>query len=149
MHLVSNINWRPWPTGWMRSTSSSPRPGRHPSGAPKVRAMEIIAELEDSPRGPYGGAIGYVSFSGNMDLAITIRTACIQKGVLTGGRGRHRGRFRPRSRGGGDDQQGDVDPEGASDARKQRRPREKDRATLWPRGRVNRRKERDHAFHDR
>jgi len=89
---------RPWPTGWMRSTSSSPRPGRHPSGAPKVRAMEIIAELEDSPRGPYGGAIGYVSFSGNMDLAITIRTACIQKGVLTGGRGRHRGRFRPRAR---------------------------------------------------
>lgn len=53
------------------------------SGAPKIRAMEIIAELEDEPRGPYGGAIGYISFTGNMDLAITIRTACIENGRLT------------------------------------------------------------------
>jgi anthranilate synthase component 1 len=45
--------------------------------------MEIIDELEQSPRGPYGGAVGYVSFSGNMDLAITIRTACIENGTLT------------------------------------------------------------------
>jgi anthranilate synthase component 1 len=45
--------------------------------------MEIIDELEQTPRGPYGGAVGYVSFSGNMDLAITIRTACIENGVLT------------------------------------------------------------------
>ncbi|HAA04874.1 MAG TPA: hypothetical protein DCE18_16115, partial [Syntrophobacteraceae bacterium] len=52
------------------------------SGAPKVRAMQIIAELEKEPRGPYGGAIGYVSFSGNMDLAITIRTASIHQGEL-------------------------------------------------------------------
>ena len=53
------------------------------SGAPKVRAMEIIAELEQSPRGPYGGAVGYISFNGNMDMAITIRTACIENGTLT------------------------------------------------------------------
>lgn len=53
------------------------------SGAPKVRAMEIIAELEEMPRGPYGGAVGYISFSGNMDLAITIRTAVIENGSLT------------------------------------------------------------------
>ncbi|WP_300668250.1 anthranilate synthase component I family protein [Desulfoluna sp.] len=53
------------------------------SGAPKVRAMEIISELEESPRGPYGGAVGYFSFSGNMDLAITIRTAVIEEGTLT------------------------------------------------------------------
>ncbi len=53
------------------------------SGAPKIRAMEIIAELEHEPRGPYGGAVGYISFHGNMDLAITIRTACVQEGRLT------------------------------------------------------------------
>jgi len=45
--------------------------------------MEIIAEMEQGPRGPYGGAVGYVSFSGNMDMAITIRTACIEDGNLT------------------------------------------------------------------
>jgi anthranilate synthase component 1 len=44
------------------------------SGAPKIRAMEIIAELEDLKRGPYGGAVGYFSFTGNMDTCITIRT---------------------------------------------------------------------------
>jgi anthranilate synthase component 1 len=53
------------------------------SGAPKIRAMEIIDELEAEPRGPYGGAVGYISFSGNMDLAITIRTAAIENGKLT------------------------------------------------------------------
>jgi len=45
--------------------------------------MEIIAELEQSPRGPYGGAVGYISFHGNMDMAITIRTASIENGTLT------------------------------------------------------------------
>lgn len=44
------------------------------SGAPKIRAMEIIAELENAPRGPYGGAVGYFSFNGNLDSCITIRT---------------------------------------------------------------------------
>jgi len=44
------------------------------SGAPKIRAMEIITELEDLKRGPYGGAVGYFSFTGNMDTCITIRT---------------------------------------------------------------------------
>ena len=44
------------------------------TGAPKIRAMEIIHELEPEPRGAYGGAVGYVSYNGNMDLAITIRT---------------------------------------------------------------------------
>jgi anthranilate synthase component 1 len=39
--------------------------------------------MEDEPRGPYGGAVGYVSFEGNMDLAITIRTACVENGQLT------------------------------------------------------------------
>ena len=45
--------------------------------------MEIIAELEKKPRGPYGGAVGYISFNGNMDLAITIRTAVIEGDKLT------------------------------------------------------------------
>jgi anthranilate synthase component I len=53
------------------------------SGAPKIRAMEIIAELEQIPRGPYGGAVGYISFHGNMDMAITIRTASIEDNLLT------------------------------------------------------------------
>jgi len=52
------------------------------SGAPKIRAMEIIYEMEQEPRGAYGGAIGYISFNGNMDMAITIRTACIEDNKL-------------------------------------------------------------------
>jgi len=49
------------------------------SGAPKIRAMEIIAELEKSKRGPYGGAVGYFNFNGNFDSAITIRTVILDK----------------------------------------------------------------------
>ncbi len=83
MHLVSNIccDLRPEFDAWdlLRATF----PAGTLSGAPKVRAMEIIAELEKTPRGPYGGAVGYVSFSGNMDMAITIRTASIEKNLLT------------------------------------------------------------------
>ena len=52
------------------------------SGAPKVRAMEIIEELEPTKRGPYAGAIGYFGYSGNMDLGITIRTLMIQNGKI-------------------------------------------------------------------
>ncbi|MFC2048420.1 anthranilate synthase component I [Chloroflexota bacterium] len=51
------------------------------SGAPKIRAMEIIAELEPEKRGPYAGAAGYFSFSGNMDMAISIRTMVMTKGI--------------------------------------------------------------------
>jgi anthranilate synthase component 1 len=51
------------------------------SGAPKIRAMERIAELETDQRGPYAGAVGYVGFDGVMDTCITIRTATIAKGV--------------------------------------------------------------------
>jgi anthranilate synthase component 1 len=47
------------------------------TGAPKVRAMEIISSLEKSPRGPYGGAVGYFDFTGNMDVAITIRSIVV------------------------------------------------------------------------
>jgi anthranilate synthase component 1 len=52
------------------------------SGAPKIRAMEIIDELEPVKRGIYGGACGYLSFAGDMDLAIAIRTGIIKNGTL-------------------------------------------------------------------
>ncbi|MEJ2740104.1 MAG: anthranilate synthase component I, partial [Dehalococcoidia bacterium] len=52
------------------------------SGAPKIRAMEIIAELEPEKRGPYAGAAGYFSFTGNMDMAIAIRTMVVKDGTV-------------------------------------------------------------------
>jgi anthranilate synthase component 1 len=82
MHMVSNINCdlKKSYTAWdlLKATF----PAGTLTGAPKVRAMEIIADLEPGVRGPYGGAVGYISFSGNLDMAITIRTACIQGGEL-------------------------------------------------------------------
>ncbi|MFH1985351.1 MAG: anthranilate synthase component I family protein [Pseudomonadota bacterium] len=82
MHLVSNISCDilDGKDAWdlIRATF----PAGTLSGAPKIRAMEIIAELESSPRGPYGGAVGYVSFNGNMDMAITIRTAAVTGGKM-------------------------------------------------------------------
>jgi anthranilate synthase component 1 len=50
------------------------------SGAPKIRAMQIISELEQTARGPYGGCVGYFSFNGNLDCCITIRTALLKDG---------------------------------------------------------------------
>jgi anthranilate synthase component I len=52
------------------------------SGAPKVRAMEIIDELEPVKRGIYAGAVGYIGFHGDMDLAIAIRTAVVKDGQI-------------------------------------------------------------------
>ncbi len=82
MHLVSNIrcDLEPGRDSWDLIKASFPAGTL--SGAPKVRAMQIIYDLEKEPRGPYGGAVGYISFNGNMDLAITIRTACIENGKL-------------------------------------------------------------------
>lgn len=83
MHLVSNIicDLKPEHDAWDLLSASFPAGTL--SGAPKVRAMEIIDAMEQGPRGPYGGAVGYISFSGNMDLAITIRTAIVEDGQLT------------------------------------------------------------------
>ena len=50
------------------------------SGAPKIRAMQIISELEQTARGPYAGCVGYFSFNGNLDTCITLRTALIKDG---------------------------------------------------------------------
>ena len=83
MHMVSNIccDIREDRCAWdlLRATF----PAGTLTGAPKIRAMELISMFENEPRGPYGGAVGYISYSGNMDLAITIRTACIENGCLT------------------------------------------------------------------
>lgn len=81
MHIVSHV------IGRLREDLSafdvirSCLPAGTLSGAPKIRAMEIIDELEPTRRGPYGGAVGYFSFSGSADTAITIRTAVIKDGV--------------------------------------------------------------------
>ncbi len=82
MHLVSNIVCDLLPDKDAWDLLAATFPAGTLSGAPKIRAMEIIAELEKDPRGPYGGAVGYVSFDGNMDLAITIRTALVENGEV-------------------------------------------------------------------
>jgi anthranilate synthase component 1 len=82
MHIVSNVEGKLNPgldaTAVLRATF----PAGTVSGAPKVRAMEIIDELEPTKRGVYAGAVGYLGFDGNMDLAIAIRTAVIKDGTL-------------------------------------------------------------------
>jgi anthranilate synthase component 1 len=83
MHLVSNICCDIKPDFDAFDLLRATFPAGTLSGAPKIRAMEIIAELEQNPRGPYGGAVGYISFNGNMDMAITIRTASIEDNLLT------------------------------------------------------------------
>jgi anthranilate synthase component 1 len=80
MHIVSQVEGLlskgRTPYDLMRATF----PAGTLSGAPKIRAMQIIAELEQTTRGPYGGCVGYFSFSGNLDCCITIRTALLQQG---------------------------------------------------------------------
>lgn len=80
MHIVSAVRGRLRPDLDAFSALASCFPAGTLTGAPKVRAMEIIAELEPSERGPYGGAVGYFSFSGNLDTCITIRTVAMQDG---------------------------------------------------------------------
>ncbi|MDD9304300.1 MAG: anthranilate synthase component I family protein [Desulfobacter sp.] len=83
MHLVSNITCDLKPEADAFDLFRATFPAGTLSGAPKIRAMEIIGELENRPREIYGGAAGYISFTGNMDFAITIRTAVMEKGRLT------------------------------------------------------------------
>jgi anthranilate synthase component 1 len=82
MHIVSNVVGKLrsglGPIDVLRATF----PAGTVSGAPKIRAMEIIDELEPVKRGVYSGAVGYLSWNGNMDTAIAIRTAVIQDGTL-------------------------------------------------------------------
>lgn len=83
MHLVSNITSELEPGHDAFDLFQAAFPAGTLSGAPKIRAMEIIAEVEKTPRGPYGGACGYFSFDGNMDFAICIRTAVVQHKRMT------------------------------------------------------------------
>jgi len=82
MHIVSNV------TGHLKQGLTAMDalrailPAGTLSGAPKIRAMEIIDELEPVKRGVYGGAVGYFAWNGNMDTAIAIRTAVIKNGEL-------------------------------------------------------------------
>jgi len=80
MHIVSQVEGvlagGRTPYDLMRATF----PAGTLTGAPKIRAMQIIAELEQTARGPYGGCVGYFSFSGNLDCCITIRTALLKDG---------------------------------------------------------------------
>jgi anthranilate synthase component 1 len=83
MHIVSRVE------GLLKQDADcfdlfmSAFPAGTVSGAPKIRAMEIISELEPSPRGTYAGAVGYFGFNGNMDFCITIRTIAIINGRLS------------------------------------------------------------------
>jgi anthranilate synthase component 1 len=80
MHLVTNIQALLSEGKDCFNVLAATFPAGTLSGAPKVRAMEIIDELEPTRRGPYGGAVGYFSYSGNMDLCITIRTILVKDG---------------------------------------------------------------------
>ncbi len=82
MHIVSNVVGRLRPDLDAFDVLRATFPAGTVSGAPKIRAMEIIAELEPVKRGIYSGAVGYVGWSGNLDTAIAIRTAVIKDGQL-------------------------------------------------------------------
>ncbi|QOR40930.1 anthranilate synthase component I [Billgrantia diversa] len=82
MHIVSNVTGRLKPGLSAMDVLRATFPAGTLSGAPKIRAMEIIDELEPVKRGVYSGAVGYLSWHGNMDTAIAIRTAVIKDGTL-------------------------------------------------------------------
>ena len=82
MHIVSNVEGKLRPGLNAIDVLRATFPAGTVSGAPKVRAMEIIDELEPVKRGIYAGAVGYLGFHGNMDVAIALRTAVIKDGKL-------------------------------------------------------------------
>ncbi len=82
MHIVSNVEGKLQPGLDALDVLKATFPAGTVSGAPKVRAMEIIDELEPVRRGIYSGAVGYLGFNGDMDLAIAIRTAILKDGQL-------------------------------------------------------------------
>ena len=82
MHLVSHVQAQLSDGKDAFDVLKATFPAGTLSGAPKIRAMEIIDELEPTRRGPYGGAVGYFSYTGNMDFCITIRTMMIKDGKI-------------------------------------------------------------------
>jgi anthranilate synthase component 1 len=83
MHIVSNVEGEIADGLTGLDALRACFPAGTVSGAPKIRAMEIIAELEVDRRGPYAGAAGYVDFSGGMDTAIALRTMVVKDGVVS------------------------------------------------------------------
>lgn len=83
MHIVSNVVGTLAPDQSCVDVLRATFPAGTVSGAPKIRAMEIIDELEPIKRGVYSGAIGYISWQGNMDTAISIRTAVIKDNIIS------------------------------------------------------------------
>jgi anthranilate synthase component 1 len=81
MHMVSSVTGSLSPEANAFDLLQACFPAGTVAGAPKIRAMEIIDELETIRRGPYAGAVGYFSYTGNMDMAITIRTLIFKKGT--------------------------------------------------------------------
>ncbi|HYK14134.1 MAG TPA: anthranilate synthase component I [Burkholderiales bacterium] len=82
MHIVSNVEAKLKPGLNAIDVLRATFPAGTVSGAPKVRAMEIIDELEPVKRGVYAGAVGYLGFNGDMDVAIALRTAVVKDGML-------------------------------------------------------------------
>ena len=82
MHIVSNVSGALKPGTTLIDALRATFPAGTLSGAPKIRAMEILDELEPEKRGVYGGAVGYLGWGGTMDTAIAIRTAVIVNGTL-------------------------------------------------------------------
>ena len=83
MHLVSHVEAELADGATSFDAVRATFPAGTVSGAPKIRAMEIISELEEDQRGPYAGALGYFGFGGNMETAITIRTIVMQDGLAS------------------------------------------------------------------
>lgn len=82
MHLVSQVSGELSPGSTAIDALYASFPAGTLSGAPKIRAMEIIDELEPTRRGPYAGAVGYFDFSGNLDTCIALRTAYVAAGII-------------------------------------------------------------------
>ncbi len=80
MHIVSSVEGKLSADKTNYDLMRATFPAGTVSGAPKIRAMQIIADLEGTTRGPYGGCVGYFSFNGNLDTCITIRTALLKNG---------------------------------------------------------------------
>ncbi len=80
MHIVTQVEGKLSAGKTLYDLMRATFPAGTVSGAPKIRAMQIISELEQTTRGPYAGAVGYFSFNGNLDTCITIRTALLKDG---------------------------------------------------------------------
>ena len=80
MHIVSSVEGKLSADKTNYDLMRATFPAGTVSGAPKIRAMQLIADLEGTTRGPYGGCVGYFSFNGNLDTCITIRTALLKDG---------------------------------------------------------------------